>query len=357
MTRRALGTGIAALTVVGVAGVFAPRLQVSVRQSEAVAAPNGAQVSKLSPEEVYARAAAVAGPSVVNIDTVRVRRVRSFFFEEAIQRVPSSGSGVILSADGDIVTNEHVVAGAESIVVTLQDGRRFDGQVVGRDRSTDVALVKVKAANLPAIKVGSSRSLVPGQLAIAIGNPLGLRFTVTQGIVSALGRPIKMRDRVYENLVQTDCAINPGNSGGALVDRQGALIGINTLVAETGNGIGFAIPVDTAMRIVSELRKYGKVKRPWAGLYFAPVTPDIQAYFGLPSADGVIVEGVVPGGPADEAGLQRGDIIIEFDGKRVKDDDELRHAIERAKIGQRVPFLVLRGDQRGRGEMTLIEAP
>jgi serine protease Do len=346
-------------------GWIIPNLRVSWGGPQAHASPFGEpDLSRLNPEEVYARAAAIAGRSVVNIDTEKRVRVRSLFFDDddffggpRYRRVAGSGSGVIVSSDGDILTNAHVVEGADTIAVTLPDGRQFKGRVIGSDHSTDVALVKVDGSNLPAAHIGTSQGLVPGQIAVAIGNPLGLRFTVTHGIVSALGRPIKLGDRVYENLIQIDCPINPGNSGGALVDRNGQVIGINTLVAEAANGVGFAIPIDTAQRIASELRKYGKVKRPWTGLYCGPVTPDIQRYFGLDRAEGAFVEGVVPDSPADQAGIRRGDILLEMNGQKVRDDDDLRHMTEKLKIGQKVTVRIRRGDQMGAGEMTIRESP
>jgi S1-C subfamily serine protease len=317
----------------------------------------------LHPEEIYARAASVAAPSVVNIDTAKNVRVRRSFFDDdwfggpRVQRVTGSGSGVIISSDGEIITNEHVVSGADEIKVTLHNGKVYPARVVGRDRSTDVALVRISGSGFPAVGIGSSRSLTPGQIAVAIGNPLGLRFTVTSGIVSALGRPVKINDRVYENLIQTDCAINPGNSGGALVDRDGKLIGLNTLVADQANGVGFAIPVDFAMRIAGDLRKFGKVRRPWTGLYFIAVNPRIQRYFGLPNLDGAFVDGIYPGSPAELAGIEPGDILLELNGAAIKDDDDLRRKIEALKIGQKVTFKLRRGEQLGRGEMVLREAP
>ena len=328
------------------------------REPSAQAGQNDAgRARALGADEIYARAAATGGRSVVNIDTVRLQRTRSFFFEDSVQRVSGSGSGVIISADGDILTNEHVVAGAERIRVTLHNGQQFDGRVVGRDRSTDVALVRINASGLSAARIGTSSDLVVGQIAVAIGNPLGLRFTVTHGIVSALGRPLKLTDRVYENLIQTDCAINPGNSGGALVDLQGRLIGVNTLVASSGQGIGFAIPIDLAMRIAAELKRNGKVKRPWLGMYYSAVTPRVQAFYGLSSSEGALVEGVVQDGPADRAGVEAGDIVQEFDGKRVRDDDDLRRMIDKAQIGRRVPIVILRDGQSARGEIAVTEAP
>lgn len=349
------------LVMLGVALGFAvaPSVHRYFHEPQAYAGePAGPSATALSPEEVYARAATVAGPSVVNIDTVSLRHVQTFFFEDAVQRVATGGSGVIISSDGDIITNEHVVANAEKITVTLHNGQQFAGRVIGRDRSSDVALVKIDGRSLPAAKVGTSRGLIPGQITVAIGNPLGLRFTVTHGIVSALGRPIKLGQRVYENLIQTDCAINPGNSGGALVDREGRLIGINTLVADSSQGIGFAIPVDTAMRIVQDLRRYGKVKRPWTGMYFGPLTSELRSWLDLgDSQQGAIVEGVAPGSPADAAGIVRGDVVVEFDGRKVVDDDDLRKAIQSRRIGQKVSIVIVRDRSRGRGELTLTEAP
>ncbi len=342
-------------------GIVVPNVR--LRWEPAHAAPAAVNPVLQAPEEVYARAAALAGPSVVNIDTEGRVRVRSLFDEDFLlggpryQRVTTSGSGIILNPYGDIVTNEHVVGNADSIKVTLEDGHQYTGRVVGTDHSTDVAVIHIAANNLPAARLGSSQQLVPGQLAVAIGNPYGLRFTVTHGIVSATGRPVKVQDRIYENLIQTDCAINPGNSGGALLDREGRVIGINTLVMDAANGVGFAIPIDTAERIVRELKKYGKVKRAWTGIYAGPVTQSIRRYLGIQEDGGAFVEGVVPGSPADEAGVQRGDIVMELGGKHVTDDDSLRRITEGLHIGEKTTIKVFRGNQRAAGEITLREAP
>lgn len=352
-------------------GIWAvPRVRIEVNQEPAVAQRSGGSGESgqarnepaIHPDEIYARAARIASRSVVNIDTEKRVRVRGFFFDDDLfgprfRRMAGSGSGVILTADGEIVTNEHVVGGAERIVVTLHDGRRFPGTLVGADRSTDVALVKVEAKGLPAAPLGSPQNLVPGQLAVAVGNPLGLRFTVTHGIVSALGRPVRVEDRVYENLIQTDCAINPGNSGGALVDREGKLIGINTLVADAANGVGFAIPIDTAQRIVAQLRKYGKVKRPWTGIYAANMNRYLQSRLGAPSDEGIIVAQVAPNSPADEAGIAPGDIVLELDGKKIASEDQFRRLVESLSIGKKVEIIVWREGRRLRGELTLVEAP
>lgn len=343
-------------------GLILPNLRVSWSGPKALANP-GSEVdpSAIAPEEIYARAAAVGGRSVVNIDTTKNVRVGDrfdelFFGGPRYQKVAGSGSGVILNEQGDIVTNAHVVEGADTIRVTLPDGRQFRGSVVGADHSTDVALVKISGKDLPVAKIGSSKGLIPGQMAVAIGNPLGFRFTVTHGIVSALGRPIKYEDRVYENLIQTDCPINPGNSGGALVDRLGRVIGINTLVVEA-NGVGFAIPIDTAVRIAAQLKQYGKVKRPWTGLYCGPITRDIQEYFGLESRDGAIVAGVAPNSPAAEAGIQRGDILLSIDGQKVADEDAVRKLTEKLRIGDKIRIRIQRGDRQGDATLTLAEAP
>lgn len=360
------GRWVVLAALILVAGMWmAPYVRVSWREPDADAqqAARGGDAVALPPEEIYARAARIGGRAVVNIDTEQRVRTRRFnwFGDELLgplRNVPAgTGSGVIINAEGDVVTNQHVVDGADRIIVTLQSGQKFEGALVGADRSTDIAVVRIKGDRLPVATIGSAKNLVPGQIAVAIGSPLGLRFTVTQGIVSALGRPVRVGDRVYENLIQTDCAINPGNSGGALVDRDGRVIGINTLVAASANGVGFAIPIDIAVRIADELRKNGKIRRPWTGMYTAPVTEYIAQRLGLDSTAGAFVQGVAPGSPADEAGIAPGDIVVEFDGKKVASDDDLRHATARLRIGQTVQIAILRDGERLKGDLTLTEAP
>jgi S1-C subfamily serine protease len=321
----------------------------------------------LSEAEVYARAAQVAYQSVVNIDTTERVRVRRGFFDELfsdspqIQERSNAGSGVIISPDGYILTNEHVVGqngNGKRILVTLTDGRKFPARIIGADRITDVALMKVETSNLPAAQIGTAKGLVPGQMSVAIGNPLGLRFTVTNGVVSALQRPITTPDgRIYPDLIQHSALINPGNSGGPLVNLQGQVIGINTLVNANAQGIGFAIPIDTALRVADELKRFGKIKRPWLGLVVSTNNDYFVGRYGVAEVEGAVVRGIYPNGPAFERGIQPGDVIVELDGKPVRTEDDLK-AIERGlKIGQRVKVLLQRGDQRGSGQITVGEAP
>ena len=247
------------------------------------------------------------------------------------------------------------------IAITLNDGtgRKLAGTIIGADHTSDVALVHVDAPNLPAAHLGSSQGLIPGQMAVAIGNPLGFRFTVTHGVVSALGRPIndEQEGRVYENLIQTDCAINPGNSGGALVNLQGQVIGINTIVASRANGIGFAIPIDTALRVADELKKYGKVKRPWLGLVVVTNTSQFATYYDLPNVAGVVVARIARGGPGDGAGLQRGDVITRINDEAVKSEEDLKAIEKKLRIGQSAAITLRRGDQAGKGTITVGDAP
>jgi S1-C subfamily serine protease len=275
------------------------------------------------------------------------------------------GSGVIIDASGDIVTNEHVVGPANAsgtkILVTLNDGtgRKLPGTIIGADHTSDVALVHIDAPNLPVAHLGSSQGLVPGQMAVAIGNPLGFRFTVTHGVVSALGRPIndEQEGRVYENLIQTDCAINPGNSGGALVNLEGQVIGINTIVASRAQGIGFAIPIDTALRVADELKRFGKVKRPWLGLLVITNTNQLASAYDLPNVAGVVVARITRDGPGAGAGLQRGDVITRINDQPVRSEEDFKSIEKKLKIGQTVAITLRRGDQAGKGSITVGDAP
>lgn len=366
---------ILALVVLGALAVLlliAPNLRVSWRGPGSDAATSGLGVTlgepqkALAPGEVYAHAAEAAYRSVVNIDTTERVRVRGFFDEEFFgpryRERSSEGSGVIITRDGYIITNEHVVGAAnqtgKKIYILLTDGRRFPGTIVGADSTADIALVKVDGKDLPAAHLGTVRGLVPGQMAVAIGNPLGLRFTVTNGVISALGRPLTMPDgRVYQDLIQHDALINPGNSGGALVDLRGDVIGINTLVNANAQGIGFAIPIDTALRVADELKRFGKVKRPWVGIVPDTNGPLYVHRFGLPDVPGVVVRGVYRGGPASGAGVEAGDVITSLNGKPVKTAEEFREREKALRIGQRVEVIVRRGDQEARGTMTVGEAP
>ncbi len=359
---------------VAICALVLPNLRVSWREPNGRAEAGGrlgvlpGPVQPLSESETYARAAQLAGPAVVNIDTqqnVSPDVMGGDWFTDAQPQVQTSeGSGIIISASGDILTNEHVVGAAneagKKILVTLNDGtgRKLPGVVIGADHQTDVALVHIDAPNLPVAKMGTVKGLVPGQMAVAIGNPLGFRFTVTHGVVSALGRPINddQEGRVYENLIQTDCAINPGNSGGALLNIEGQVIGINTIVATRAQGIGFAIPIDTALRVAEELKRFGRVKRPWLGLVVITNTAQLATYYGLPNTPGVVAAKIPRTGPAAGAGLRRGDVITRVNGSPVRSEEEFKSLERKLAIGQSVPIELQRGDQGGKGTIVVGEA-
>ncbi|MEW6096116.1 MAG: DegQ family serine endoprotease [bacterium] len=263
-------------------------------------------------------------------------------FREREYTQQSLGSGVIVDSRGYILTNNHVVKGADEIQVTLLDGRKFKGKVVGTDPKTDLALIKVDAKdNLPSARLGDSDEVKIGNWAIAIGNPFGLEHTMTVGVISAKGRAIGVAE--YEDLIQTDASINPGNSGGPLVNIRGEVIGINTAIVAGGQGIGFAIPINMARKIIGDLIEYGKVIRAWLGVYIQEVTPELAKKFkGAQAKKGVLVAMVMPDSPAEKADLKRGDIILSVDRKEVSTPHELQKEILKRKIGEGVELEVLR---------------
>lgn len=254
------------------------------------------------------------------------------------------GSGVIVSKDGYILTNYHVIKDAEEIKVILNDKREFKGKVIGDDPQTDIAVIKVESKDLPAIKMGDSDKLKAGDVVLAIGNPFGLNQTVTMGIVSALGRA-NIGISAYEDYIQTDAAINPGNSGGALVNANGELVGINSAIFSTSGGymgVGFAIPSDMANTVAQSILKYGKVIRGWLGVSIQNLTPELAQSFGVKAGKGALVTDVMENSPAGKAGLKRGDLIVEFDGKPVEDTTSLRNMVADTAPGKTVPTKVIR---------------
>jgi len=304
-----------------------------------------------------ARVAEKVKPAVVNIatsKTVKAQRhpffddpfFRKFFGEGPQQkrRVANLGSGVIATADGYILTNNHVIEGAEDILVKLSDNKDYKGKVIGVDPKTDVAVIKIEAANLPTIPWADSDKLKVGEVVLAVGNPFGLNQTITMGIISALGRSgIGITD--YEDFIQTDAAINPGNSGGALVSTRGELIGLNTAIFSTSGGyqgIGFAIPSNMVKNVIDSIIMQGKVVRGWLGVQIQPLTPDLAKQFDLKDEQGVLLVDIVEGGPADKGGLKRGDVIIEYDGKKVDSPFGLRNLVAATKPGSTVKLRLLR---------------
>ncbi len=299
-------------------------------------------------------------PTVVNISTSKTRK-RDFspffdgpfgdFFEHF--RIPkkwkeqSLGSGVVVSPEGYIVTNNHVVEKADEIKVTLYDRQDYKGKIIGSDPKTDIAIIKISAKGLPAITWGDSDSLEVGEFVLAFGNPYGFSHTVTMGIVSAVGRAnVGIAD--YEDFIQTDAAINPGNSGGPLVNIKGELVGINTAIfSRTGGyqGIGFAVPSNMAQSVMTHLIEGGKVTRGWLGVTIQSVTPDLAEEFGLGKVTGALVSEVFKGSPAEKAGLKRGDVILEINGKTVKDVSSLRNMVSQSKIGSVINLKVMREDE------------
>lgn len=263
------------------------------------------------------------------------------------QRMPQQrgiGSGVIITKDGYILTNNHVVDGADEVKVALQDGSEFTAKVIGRDPKSDVAVIKIDARDLPAVPMADSEKVEVGDVVLAIGNPFGIGQTVTTGIVSATGRGGAV-GLDYEDFIQTDAAINPGNSGGALVDADGRLIGINTAILSRsgGNqGIGFAIPVNLARDVMGSLVRDGRVTRGYAGMWIQDVTPALAKQFNLKENTGALVSDIAPKSPAEKAGLESGDVIVEFNGKKVTDSRHLKLEVARTQPGETAPMKVLR---------------
>ena len=271
-----------------------------------------------------------------------------FFFGDQGGGVPQAGlgSGVIISADGYILTNNHVVEGADEIEVVLNDSRRARAKVIGTDPDTDLAILRVSLDRLPVITLGNSDALQVGDQVLAIGNPFGVGQTVTSGIVSALGRN-QLGINTFENFIQTDAAINPGNSGGALVDVSGNLMGINTAIYSRsgGNmGIGFAIPVSTAKLVLEGIVKEGVVRRGWIGVEPADLSPELMVTFGVKAKRGVLITGVLQNGPAAQAGIRPGDVIVEVAGKQIANVSELLSNVAALKPGTPAKFRVLRHD-------------
>ena len=309
---------------------------VELRQATSSAGPPARAAS-------YSDAVRKAVPSVVNIFTSKEIKTprhpflndplfRQFFgdrLEEDSQRATSLGSGVIVSPKGYILTNHHVVEAADEIEVALADGRKLKAKAVGSDLETDIAVLQVEGGSVPAITFGDADALRVGDVVLAIGNPFGVGQTVTMGIVSALGRN-QLGINTFENFIQTDAAINPGNSGGALIDTAGNLVGINTAIYSRSGGslgIGFAIPASSAKQVMEQIIQTGGVTRGWIGVEAREITPEMGESFRLGATTGVLIEGVLRGGPAERAGLKPGDVLVAIEGKPVKDPNSMLNLV------------------------------
>jgi Do/DeqQ family serine protease len=306
----------------------------------------------------YSLAAKRAAPAVVSIVASKTQRMRAqgddpwlrFFFgngRDSPQAQVGLGSGVIVSADGYLLTNNHVIEGADAIEVQLVDGRQARARLVGTDPETDLALLQVQLDQLPAITLGDMRGLQVGDVVLAIGNPFNVGQTVTSGIVSALGRN-RLGLSTFENFIQTDAAINPGNSGGALVDAEGRLVGINTAIYSRSGGsmgIGFAIPVDSARMVMDALLRDGQVTRGWIGVEPRDLTPELAASLRLPIKEGVLITGVLQDGPASRGGMRPGDVVTAIEGAEVSDTAQLLAAVSALRPQSEAMVAVQRGDR------------
>jgi len=270
------------------------------------------------------------------------------------------GSGIIFDSNGGILTNHHIVEDASRVEVVTTEGKKFKGEVLGSDAMSDIAVVRVDGEDLPKVKLGDSDNLVVGQIAIAIGNPYGFLLpgpTATVGVVSALRRHIHIEDHMYEDLIQTDAAINPGNSGGPLVDSTGSVIGVNTANIPFAQGIGFAIPINTARRIAKEILQNGRVVRPYLGISGITLNRDIAESYDIPRENGVLVVKVGRGSPANQGGVSAGDVILEADKKPLKSWEELQHTIQNKKVGENIELSIGRNNEQGTVTVVLGEAP
>lgn len=302
------------------------------------------------------------GPTVVKITTVQERVSYDLFYGRTAEQVKGEGSGVIFRPEGYILTNNHVVERADHIKVFLTDARgqvrEYEGKVLGRDPLTDLAVVKIEAEDIVVATLGDSDQIRVGDTAIAIGNPFGFANTVTVGVVSALNRNLPIREGTeLLDLVQTDAAINPGNSGGALFNIYGQVIGINTAILQGAQGLGFAIPVKLAEEIARELIATGKVTRPWLGIYGSTLTPETRVQFGVEEESGVFVYRVIPGSPADEAGMAANDVIFRLNNESIMSMEQLLMELRQYKIGEEVQVTVQRGEKEQNLTLLLVERP
>ena len=321
--------------------------------------------------ESYRAAAGKAMPAVVNILTSKASReahpilkdpfFRRFFGDRAPpqEQMSSLGSGVIVSAEGYIITNFHVVEGADQIEVGLADGRKAAARMVGTDPETDLAVIRINERNLPVMVLGQPDDARVGDVVLAIGNPFGVGQTVTMGIISALGRN-NLHINHFENFIQTDAAINFGNSGGALVDTNGNLLGINSAIySQTGGsiGIGFAIPVSTARNVLDSIVKHGQVVRGWIGIESQDITPELASSFGLGRQSGAIIAGVVRNGPADRAGVRPGDILLAVEGQNVSNTGEMLNLIAQLAPGAKARLKLMRQNREATVDVTVGKRP
>ena len=313
------------------------------------------QVSAAAQPGSLAAAVRRAAPAVVSINTSRITRhpfaddpwFRLFFGQQSSQSQSGLGSGVIMSADGYVLTNNHVVQEADHIEAVLADGRRASARVIGTDPESDLAVLKIDLPDLPVMTPSDSDRIEVGDRVLAIGNPFGVGQTVTSGIVSALGRD-QLGINTFENFIQTDAAINPGNSGGALTDEQGRLLGINTAIYSRSGGslgIGFAIPVNVARQALQDIVQNGRVVRGWIGVESTALTPELAENLGAASAQGVIITGVLNGGPAARAGMRPGDVVTRINGQPIRTVAELRAGITALRPGTAATFTALRQGQ------------
>lgn len=301
-----------------------------------------------------------AGPAVVKIETESTATSslseRDLFFRQFFggdypqapeQKKQSLGSGFIISKEGYILTNHHVVEGADIIKVNMVGAdKKYDAKIVGQDPELDLAVLKITPdKDIPILKMGNSDQIQVGEWSVAIGNPYGLDHTVTVGVISAKQRPLNIGQAKFKNLLQTDASINPGNSGGPLLNLKGEVIGINTAINAEAQGIGFAIPINTVQEVLDDLINKGKVSRPWLGVSIQDMTPELAKYFEMEMTEGAVVGYVATGSPAEKAGLQQGDIIIEMDKQKVKNSEQLVSAIEKAKVGEKRTLLIIRNGE------------
>lgn len=341
--------------------------------------------------DAFTEVAASVGPAVVSISTERTQKIRvspfgysregSPFHDEFFQRFfgdmfrnaprelerkqAGMGTGVVIDKEGFILTNEHVISGADKITVAFPDGRKFEGAVKGSDKRSDLAIVKVNARGLPYAPLGDSDLVRTGQWVVAIGNPFGYIVdsaepTVTAGVISALHRSLPSRKSGYFDLIQTDAAINPGNSGGPLCDLNGEVIGINVAIFSTSGGyqgVGFAIPINLAKAVIDDLKRGRKVSYGWMGVVIQDVNEDLAKYFGLPSAEGVLISQVVEGSPAEKAGIRAGDVVVEINDKPTRETKDLIMAISRVPVGANAKVELIRDRRQISLEVKVAQIP